>query len=117
MLVAALPNLMFDNQMAGGDEYRLGMAARLRALQEALAASDSDMARGAGVSTQSWFHYRTGARKLPWSVAAQIKLRWGVTLEWLGIGDASGNPPALQRKIDAALSNPTPFSRGPTQRN
>lgn len=104
---------MFYGSVAGTDDRRRAVASRLHALQQALDLTDSEMARGAGLnSANAWWNYRTGTRQIPFHVCAAIKSRWGVTLDWIGANDASGNPPDLQKRIDVALRHPRPFSRG-----
>jgi hypothetical protein len=93
------------------------LARRLRALQQAIGdgvpVSHEEMADFAGCGATAWQNYQSGLRQLPFENAANLRLRFGVTLDWIYIGDASRNPPDLQRKIDAALKNPVPLRRGP----
>ena len=96
------------------------IAQRLRALQQAVgvltdtvSVEHAQMGEWAGVSDKAWGNYVTGLRPIPPHAAVALKLRWGVSLDWIYAGDASKNDPALQIKLDEALRNPIPVKRGP----
>jgi hypothetical protein len=106
------------HQMAGNPTSKAEIARRLRALQQALGegrepVSHEEMAGKAGCGEKSWWAYQSGSQAMPYPIAGNLKLDTGVTLDWIYLGDASRNPPDLQRKIDRALRNPVPPRRGP----
>lgn len=102
---AIMANREYDRAVAVG--------VRLRALQQALDASNEDMAAWAGCTGSAWWNYANGWRRIPTESAAALKRRWGLTLDWIYLGDgADKNNPELQLKIDAALKNPRPLIRG-----
>jgi hypothetical protein len=92
---------------------------RLRALQQVVGAltetevvEHRQMGEWAGVSDKGWGAYVTGRRPIPPHAAVALKLRWGVSLDWIYAGDASKNEPSLQIKLDEALRNLIPRPRG-----
>lgn len=104
--------------MAGNSTDTAEVARRLRALQQALGegrepVSHEEMAVKASCGSKSWWAYQKGSQALPYPCAGSLKMATGVTLDWIYLGDASRNPPDLQRKIDRALRNPIPPKRGP----
>jgi hypothetical protein len=94
---------------------------RLRVLQQAVGVlsdmpggvPDAQMGEWAGVGRTAWGNYLSGLRPIPPHAAVALKLRWGVSLDWIYAGDASKNDPALQIKLDEAMRNPIPVKRGP----
>jgi len=53
-----------------------------------------------GIAQSAWSQYEKGSRRLTLDVAGDVVDRFGVTLDWLYMGDASGLPMRL-----AALAN------------
>ena len=102
--------------MAGDEE----VARRLRALQQAIGGGvpipHEGMANYAGCERTAWKNYQSGLqsglRPLPPENAAKLKMRFGITLDWIYMGDAAHNPPDLQAKIDEALRNPVALKPG-----
>jgi len=45
-----------------------------------------------GIAQSAWSQYEKGSRRLTIDVAGQLVDRFGVTLDWLYMGDASGLP-------------------------
>lgn len=88
--------------------WRAEIAGRLRALQQALGASNREMAAYCGCGEKSWWTYIKPSHDFPPDYAYKLKERFGVTFEWFYTNDASRNPPELQHKIDEALRNPAP---------
>jgi hypothetical protein len=104
--------------MAGNPTEKAEIARRLRALQQALGegrepVTHEEMAEHAGCGEKSWWAYQAGTQAMPYSCAGNLKQRFGITLDWIYLGDASRNPHDLQRKIDRALRSPVPLKRGP----
>ena len=93
------------------------VARRLRALQQAVGGGvpipHEQMASHAGCEPTAWQSYQSGVRDFPHEYAAKLKLRFGITLDWIYTGDASHNPADLQKKIDEALRSPVAIKRGP----
>jgi hypothetical protein len=94
------------------------IARRLRALQQAVSAlsgepvSHAQMAEWAGVGLTAWGNYYTGLRPIPPHAVAALKLRWGVAMDWVYLGDATKNDPKLAKELDKAMRNPIPIKRG-----
>ena len=94
---------------------------RLRVLQQAVGVlsdmpggvPDAQMGEWAGVGRTAWGNYLSGLRPIPPHAAVALKLRWGVSLDWIYAGDATKNDPDLQIKLDEAIRNPIPVKRGP----
>lgn len=107
------------------DEWREEIAARLRALQQALGdVTDDEMGEYAGLGPDRggtwWTYIRSDEvpRKFPVDAALALETRWGVTIKWIYTGlEANRNDPELQKKIDYALANPKPRSRGRRSKN
>lgn len=72
---------------------------RLRLLRMALGKSPSEMADTLGIERTYWTRYEKGRQGLSDSVAALLCVRFGVTLDWLILGDWSKLPFELAEKI------------------
>lgn len=94
------------------NRWQEDIARRLRALQQALQATNGEMAAHAGCGEKSWDSYVNARAELPPQYALNLQNRLGPRLEWFYNNDASRNPEPLQRLIDEALRNPVPPSRG-----
>lgn len=96
------------------DKDREEIAARLRALQQALNATDQQMALDAGVSRQAWANYvsRKPANRRTISIDAVRNLKKAlgdakVTGEWIFLGESSSiTDEAFRRKLVAAQASP-----------
>jgi transcriptional regulator with XRE-family HTH domain len=79
-------------------------AERLVQAQRALGLSNADLAKRAQVSAHAWSQYRTADRTIPHKALAMLKEQFGVTTDWILVGDASGLPHGLYAKILAAAA-------------
>lgn len=77
---------------------------RLKALREALDLSPSEMADTLGIERTYWTRYEKGRQGLSDSVAALLVLRFGVTLDFLIMGDDSKLPVSIFEKIRSKMS-------------
>lgn len=83
-----------------GRMYSQAQAAeRLIRTQTALGLSNSELASRAGVTPHAWSQYRTGTRAISHQALAMLKEQFGVTADWILIGDASNLPHSLYAKI------------------
>lgn len=77
---------------------------RLRLLRLAFDLSPSEMADTLGIERTYWTRYEKGRQGLSDSVAALLCIRFGVTLDWLILGDWSKLPFDLSEKIRSVQS-------------
>lgn len=75
------------------------VAARLVAIREGLGLSQADLCRITGFSSARWAQYETGVRPLTLAAALQLNKSFGVTLDFLFLGDPSGLPVRLSTKL------------------
>jgi transcriptional regulator with XRE-family HTH domain len=75
---------------------------RLDALHAALGVSQADVCRTIGLSSGRYSQYVSGKRKLTLEVATSLVSAYGVTLDWLFLGDASALPQHLHKKLQRA---------------
>ena len=85
---------------------------RLRALRAAVAPSQAEFCRRLGVATNTWNQYEKGASRPDLDHATKIVQAFGVTLDWIYLGDISGLPHGLALRI--AEQPPVKAGRGPT---
>jgi hypothetical protein len=94
------------------DRDREAVATRLRALQHVLGLSDEEMGLAAGVSRQVWANYTSRhlrhSRLIGLQAMRKLKDTFGVTSEWVFLGDASTIQPDLRLKLIEALASPLP---------
>ena len=74
---------------------------RLRLLRVALGLTPSEISDYLGIERTYWSRFEKGRQGLSDSVAALLTIRFGVTLDYLILGDASNLPVALSEKIRA----------------
>lgn len=75
---------------------------RLDALHAALGLSQADVCRALDLASGRYSQYVSGKRRLSLEVAFRLVEAYGVTLDWLFIGDASALPQHLHRKLARA---------------
>jgi transcriptional regulator with XRE-family HTH domain len=71
------------------------IGARLRKLRVTQGLTQTALAESLGVTQSAWTQYETGARKISIEVAGTVVARFGVTLDWIYMGDPSGLPMRL----------------------
>jgi transcriptional regulator with XRE-family HTH domain len=99
------------------DKDRADIAARLRALQQVLGASEKEMAEAAGVSRQAWSNYVSrqpeNLRLVSLDAVRNLKRQFGIPGEWIFLGDAENiKDPDMRRRLNSALANPQTPKRG-----
>lgn len=67
-------------------------ARRLTRLRTALKLSQADLCRRIDVAPNRWNQYETGERRITIDVAARLNKAFGVTLDYIYLGDESGLP-------------------------
>jgi transcriptional regulator with XRE-family HTH domain len=77
------------------------IGSRLRKLRKSLGLTQTDLAEKLGITQSAWTQYETGTRKISIEVAAVVSRRFGVTLDWIYLGDPSGLP----MRLAALLTN------------
>jgi len=72
---------------------------RLAATREALGITQAELRRQLRVDPPRWNPYELGKRRITIEVALGLRLAFGVTLDWIYVGDSSGLPPRLHKRI------------------
>lgn len=70
-------------------------AQRLIQLREALDITAAVLCRQTGLTTNRWSQYETGERPITLEAAKLLRKQYGVTLDWVFMGDESGMPQRL----------------------
>lgn len=78
------------------------IAGRLVRTREALGLAQQEFCREIGVAKNVYNPFETGKRRITVDVARRIKLRFGVSLDWIYDGDPAQLPAALYRRIEEA---------------
>jgi transcriptional regulator with XRE-family HTH domain len=74
------------------------VARRLREVRDALGLSQEEFARGAGIEPNTYNPWETGERPLPLRGAMLLANRYGLSLDWLYLGDPTRKPEWLVRQ-------------------
>lgn len=90
---------MRKKRMADGGKSPEDVARRLVALREALGYSQSGFAKLVGISPSQMNNYEKPIRAPSRPVAQQMRLKTGVTLDWIYEGDRAGLPLSLLEKL------------------
>lgn len=75
---------------------------RLAAMHSALGITQADVCRTIGMASGRYNQYVTGKRLLTLDVAVRLVAAYGVTLDWLFLGDVSALPVRLHQKLQTA---------------
>lgn len=91
--------------MAKANELYSAMSVgeRLRITRLALKLTQKGMAHPLSVSRAAYTMYETGTRVPPWNIAIELCEKWGLTLDWIYMGDLSGLPAYLVERINRVL--------------
>lgn len=81
------------------------MARRLRQLREVLEGNQAEVARNAGVSPSTWNRYEKGERDIDPSALAEFCLYYGVSADWVLLGDLLSLPKQVLVHLVAANSD------------
>lgn len=79
--------------------WRRGVGNRFRLSIAAIGKKPADIARLYGKSQQLISNYIRGERPLDVELAVKLHARFGITLEWLYLGDMKGLPYELAQKM------------------
>lgn len=77
----------------------LEVGARLKRTRQALGLSAAEFRKPARIAQNAYSQYETGARPLTLGAAIRLRAAYGLTLDWLFQGDASGLPHALALRV------------------
>lgn len=98
-------------------DWSAEVAARLRAVQQALSATNADMAELIGIGRSregTWGSYVENRADFPVAYALTLEEKIGVNFRWIYTGLESWRTnPDLRPKIEYALEHPAPPKRGP----
>ena len=72
---------------------------RLAATREALGITQAELRRQLRVDPPRWNPYELGKRRITIEVALGLRLAFGVTLDWIYVGDSSALPARLHKRI------------------
>lgn len=71
-------------------------------MHRALDISQADVSRATGIAENRYSQYVKGRRALTLSAALKIVAAYGVTLDWLFLGNPAALPAHIHRKIQRA---------------
>ncbi len=75
---------------------------RLVAMHNALGITQADVCRAIDLTSGRYNQYVTGKRLLTLDVAVRLVAAYGVTLDWLFLGDVSALPVRIHQKLQTA---------------
>ena len=85
---------------------------RLRQLRAALAISQAQLCRRAGIEANAWNNYEKGRNRISVDHAIKVKRAFGVTLDWIYHADMGGVRSDIAEKIAATpVENVAPLAR------
>lgn len=76
------------------------IANRLTLLREALELNQAEICRAIEVQPNRWNQYETGERRITLPVAAKLVDRYGVTLDYIYLGDPAGLPKRIVDRLE-----------------
>ena len=77
---------------------------RLKEVELAEGLDGRRMAEVLRITDVNWSRYKSGTRELPIPLAGELRRLYGVSLDWLYLGDEYQNADPFRRKLEAALS-------------
>lgn len=83
---------------------RIEIGRRLVAAREALGLSQVDVCAALGVSTPRWNQWEKGTTLPDALVMAELARRYGVTTDWVYVGNPAGLPYSIASKLLKAAS-------------
>jgi transcriptional regulator with XRE-family HTH domain len=101
-----MPNSKWDRP-----EDRIEVGQRLRWLELALGLNGQDIAAELGTPVTTWATWKAGETRLPTGLAAELKRRYGCSMDWLYLGDEAANLPVFTAKLRAAEKKGPPPRR------
>lgn len=88
-----------ESGMVSTMDSRTTIAKRLRATQEALALSATELCREIDIGTNAWSQFVNAKRPLTLPVADKLCSTYGLTLDWLFRGNRSGLPLDFSQRV------------------
>lgn len=86
-------------RLARSDEFKRLVGKRLRMARKALNLTQPAAADSSGVGSSTWANYETGQRLAdPWALERFCRY-YGVTMDWIYLGNAGGLPRDLWEKM------------------
>lgn len=73
---------------------------RLTHIREAVGLSAADLCRALKIQQNRWSQYESGERRITLDVAARLVKRYGVTLDYIYLGDESGLPKRIVDRLE-----------------
>ena len=99
MLFSITRREIYKIGMADGGKSLQDIGRRITALREALNLNKTAFGALIGTSQPAVSQYESGARRPELDVAQRIRMRTGVTLDWIYEGDRSGLPLRLATEL------------------
>ena len=78
------------------------ISSRLQQLLIALNISSAELCRQTGMAANRWSQYVNGERRITLDAATLLSKHYGVSLDWLYLGDESGLPLRIVQKLPRA---------------
>lgn len=75
---------------------------RLRKIEVAEGKNGAQIANDLDITAQTWSKYKKGKRELPIWLAAELRKRYGVSLEWLFLNEFHRNSDEFKQRLGAA---------------
>lgn len=75
------------------------VANRLKIFRESLGVSQAELCRQTGFSSAQWAQYETAKRRISLEAALLLNRTYGVTLDYIFLGDRSGLPMRIASKL------------------
>lgn len=91
------------------DASLVAIATRLKKFREAYRLSQAEVCRRTGIGPSAWSNYEQAFRRIKLDHAITLKSEWGVSIEWIYLGDTSG----LSQTVSAILFASTKPGRPP----
>lgn len=83
---------MYKGSMADGGKSPRAIGRRITVLRNAMKLNMTAFAETIGTTQSAVSQYESGKRRIDLDVALRIRLKTGVTLDWIYEGDRSGLP-------------------------
>ena len=81
--------------------WREDVGRRLRLLRMVVDMDQIPFAKSVGIKQSRWSSYERGARMLTLAAARALRETYGVSLDWIYLGDPSGWPYRMHEKLAA----------------
>lgn len=98
-------------------EFYENLARRLDLAADAIELSRSEIAKVIGVSQPRFSNWTTGQNKPDWFAVAKFCRRFGVSADWILLGDVSGLKHSMVESLERAEEERTAAQREPEPRS